>query len=68
MKVFVRERRRSEQGEKKPRYRVVGIAGGDLKIHAKRVRKCELDEIAQHTGAEIVYLARDGKGEGTGRD
>eukprot|EP00828_Plagiopyla_frontata_P042182 TRINITY_DN6232_c0_g1_i2.p1 TRINITY_DN6232_c0_g1~~TRINITY_DN6232_c0_g1_i2.p1 ORF type:complete len:415 (-),score=109.24 TRINITY_DN6232_c0_g1_i2:31-1275(-) len=68
MKVFVRERRRSDPGEKKPRFRVVGIAGGDLKIHAKRVRKCELDEIAGHTGAEIVYLTRDGKGEGKGKD
>ena len=68
MKVFVRERRRSDPGEKKPRYRVVGISGADLKIHAKRVRKCELDEIAKHTGAEIVYLARDGKGDGKGRD
>ena len=68
MKVFVRERRRSDPGEKKPRYRVVGVTGGDLKIYAKRTRKCELDEIAQHTGAEIVYLARDGKGDGKGRD
>jgi hypothetical protein len=68
MKVFVRERRRSDPGEKKPRLRVVGVAGGDLKIYAKRIRKCELDEIAQHTGAEIVYLARDGKGDGKGRD
>ena len=67
MKVFVRERRRSDPGEKKPRYRVVGIAGADLKIHAKRIRKCELEEIAQHTGAEIVYLARDGEGGGKGR-
>ncbi len=68
MKVFVRERRHSESGEKKPRFRVVGVAGGELKIYAKRVRKCELEGIATHTGAEIVYLARDGKGEGKGRD
>ncbi len=68
MKIFVRERRKSEAGEKKPRYRVVGVAGGDLKIYAKRIRKCELDEIAVQTGAEVVYLVRDGKGGGHGRD
>lgn len=64
MKIFVRERRRMETGEKKPRYRVVGVQGGDVKIYAKRIRKCELKEIAQHTGAEVIYLTRDGKGEG----
>ncbi len=66
MKVFVRERRKAESGEKKPRYRVVGVAGGDLKIYAKRIRKCELEEIATQTGAEVVYLARDGKGKSDG--
>ncbi len=68
MKIFVRERRRADHGEKRPRFRVVGVTGGDLKIYAKRIRKCELDEIASHTGAEVVYLPRDGKGDGKGRD
>lgn len=67
MKIFVRERRRSDKGEKKPRFRVVGVQGGDLKIYAKRVRQCELDEIAKQTGAEVVLLERDGKGDGTGK-
>ena len=67
MKIFVRERRRSDKGEKKPRFRVVGVQGGDLKIYAKRVRQCELDEIAKLTGAEVVLLERDGKGDGSGR-
>ncbi|WP_031480398.1 hypothetical protein [Maridesulfovibrio frigidus] len=62
MKVFVRERRRSEDGDKKPRYRVVGVDGGELTLKVKRIRKCELKQIAEHTGAEIVYLTRDGKG------
>ncbi len=62
MKVFVRERRRSEDGDKKPRYRVVGVDGGELTIKVKRIRKCELKQIAEHTGAEIIYLERDGKG------
>nr|WP_287410872.1 hypothetical protein [Pseudodesulfovibrio sp.] len=62
MKIFVRERRRSDKGEKKPRFRVVGVQGGDLKIYAKRIRKVELTEIAEHVGADVVYLTRDGKG------
>lgn len=67
MKIFVRERRRSDKGEKKPRFRVVGVQGGDLKIYAKRIRKVELNEIAEHTGAEVVYMSRDGKGDGKGK-
>lgn len=62
MKIFVRERNRADKGKKLPRYRVVGVQGGDLKIHVKRIRKCELDDLAEHTGAEIVFLKRDGKG------
>ncbi len=68
MKIFVRERRRSDKGTKRPRYRVVGVQGGDLKIYVKRVRKCELDELATATGAEVVYLERDEEGQGGGRE
>ena len=67
MKIFVRERRRSDKGNQRPRYRVVGVQGGEFKIYVKRVRKCELDEITAATGAEVVYLGRDGKGEGGGK-
>ena len=28
-KIFVRERRKIEKGEKKPRFRVVGVSGGE---------------------------------------
>ncbi|MDD3312886.1 hypothetical protein [Pseudodesulfovibrio sp.] len=62
MKIFVRERNRAEEGTKRPRFRVVGVEGGDLKVYAKRIRQCELKEMALHTGAEIVYLSRDGEG------
>ena len=30
-KIFIRERRKVSEGEKKPRYSVVGVAGTDLK-------------------------------------
>lgn len=68
MKIFVRERRRSDKGQQRPRYRVVGVHGGDLKIYTKRVRKCELDELAATVGAEVVYLPRDGEGKGGGKE
>ena len=68
-KIFVRERRKVEEGEKKPRFRVVGISNGNLKIYVKHVRKKELEQIAGETGAEVVYLAdpRDGSGGGSGK-
>lgn len=68
MKIFVRERMRAEEGTRKPRFRVVGVQGGDLKICVKRIRKVELKELAEHTGAEIVYLSRDGEGSEGKRD
>jgi hypothetical protein len=68
MKIFVRERRKVEKGEKKPRFRVVGVSGGDLRIHADHFRKKELEQIAQETGAGIVWLeAGKGKGDGKGK-
>jgi hypothetical protein len=63
--IFVRERRKVQQGEKKPRFRIVGISGGDLKIYPKHIRKQELEEIATTISAKIVML-RHGK-DGTGK-
>ena len=54
--IFVRERRKVEKGEKKPRFRVLGVSEGDLKIYTKHIRKQELDQISKATGAEVVYL------------
>ena len=45
-KIFVRERRKIEKGEKKPRFRVLGVSGGDLKIYSKHIRQKELDQIS----------------------
>ncbi len=55
-KIFVRERRKIDKGEKKPRFRVVGVSGGDVKIYDKHMRKKELEEISKETGADVVYL------------
>ena len=63
-KIIVRERRKIQKGEKKPRFRVVGVSGGDLKIYAKHLRKKELEQIAADTQADILYLKdpKDGSG------
>jgi N-acetylmuramoyl-L-alanine amidase len=67
-KIFVRERRKVEKGEKKPRFRVVGVSGGDLKLKVFHIRKKELDQIKDATGAEIVMLdAGHGKKNGGGQ-
>jgi N-acetylmuramoyl-L-alanine amidase len=67
-KIFVRERRKVEKGEKKPRFRVLGVSGSDVKIYARHVRKKELDQISTQTGAEIVYLdAGHGQKDGGGQ-
>ncbi|MGI6436008.1 MAG: hypothetical protein ACOX0F_11730 [Syntrophomonadaceae bacterium] len=54
--IFVRERRKVQQGEKKPRFAVVGVAGMDLKLHAKHIRRMELEQMAKVLKAEIIYL------------
>jgi hypothetical protein len=67
-KIFVRERRKVEKGEKKPRFRVVGVSGSGIKIYVKHIRKKELDQISSESGAEVVYLeAGIGKKNGGGQ-
>jgi hypothetical protein len=61
-KIFVRERRKVEKGEKKPRFRVVGVQGSDLKIYVKHIRKKELEQIEKETGSQIIHLDA-GKGQ-----
>ena len=62
-KIFARERRKIEKGEKKPRYRIVA-ATGEVKFFAEHIRKRELETIASEAGAEIVYLPTDALGLG----
>jgi hypothetical protein len=67
-KIFVRERRKVEKGEKKPRFRVVGVSGANIKIYVKHIRKKELDHISRESGAEVVYLdAGQGQKDGGGQ-
>jgi hypothetical protein len=67
--IFVRERRKVEKGEKKPRFRVVGVSGPDVKIYVHHMRKKELEQICAKTGAEAVFLdAGKGHKDGGGQD
>jgi hypothetical protein len=45
----------------------LGVSGIDLKIYVKHMRNKELAQLAEATGAEIVYLraGKEKKGEGT---
>jgi hypothetical protein len=54
--IFYRERRKVDEGEKKPRYNLVASAGADLKVHARHVRKSELEQMARKIDAELVEL------------
>ncbi len=57
--LFVRERNQIGQGDKKPRFAVVGIVGTDLKINVNHIRKSELEQIADKIDGEIVYLTKE---------
>ena len=61
--LFVRERRKVEEGEKKPRFAFVGSVGTDLRIKTKHVRKKEIEQIAEMICAEVVYLEAGKQGE-----
>ncbi len=66
-KIFVRERRKVEQGEKKARFRVVGVSGKELKLYADHIRKSELETIAKESGAQIIYMTKHGSGNRNGK-
>lgn len=57
-KIFYRERRKIKDGEKKPRFRLVGVSDCNLKMYADHLRLSELEQIAAATGAELIFLRR----------
>ena len=61
-KIFYRERGKVGKGEKKPRFRLVGVADVNLKIYGKHLRRSELEQIAEAVGAELVLL-KGGEGK-----
>ncbi len=62
-KIFYRERRKVGEKEKKPRFKLVAIAGVDMKFYSEHLRKKELEDIAKAVGAELVLL-ESGKDKG----
>ncbi len=60
-KIFYRERRKVKDGEKKPRYRIVGVADCNLKIYTDHLRLSELQHISEEVGADLVLLHRGPK-------
>jgi hypothetical protein len=65
-KIFVRERRHVGERAGRPRFAVIGVQGSDLKFFKTKVRRAELDAIAQSIGAEVVVLPK-GSGEHGGQ-
>ena len=61
-KIFYRDRTKIGTGKKAPRYKMVAVAGLDMKVYAKHLRKQELEQIAEAVGAELVLLKVDKKG------
>ena len=60
-KIFYRERRKTAEGEKKPRYRVVAVAGTDLKMYSNHLWMSELKHIAQSEKAQLICLPKGEK-------
>ena len=61
-KIFYRERLKVGEGEKKPRFMVVAVAGIDMKVYGQHLRKKELEQIAMAVGAELVFIEKRRKG------
>jgi len=60
-KIFYRERTKVGSGKKAPKYKMVAIAGIEMKVYAKHLRKQELEQIAKAVGADLVLLEVDKK-------
>ncbi len=65
-KIFYRERGKVGKGEKKPRFRLVAVAGLDMKVYGKHLRKSELEQIAKAVGAKLILL-KGGEGSKSAR-
>ena len=55
-KIFYRERMKVGEGDRQPRFKLVAIAGMEMKLYGKHLRKSELKQIAESIGAELVLL------------
>jgi hypothetical protein len=60
-RIFYREREKMVDGAKTPRYIVSAVSDVNLKVYSKHMRMCELKQIAEALGAELVALKRGPK-------
>ena len=61
-KIFFRERLQVGKDVKRPRFMLVAVAGIDMKVYGKHLRKSELEQIAKEVGAKLILLkGGDGK-------
>jgi len=60
-KIFYRERSKMVDGAKQPRYILVAVSGLDLKVYGQHLRMCELKQISEGVGAELIALGRGPK-------
>lgn len=58
-KIFYRERVKTKQGQRTPRFRIIAVSNIDLKVYADHFRKKELEQLAKATDAKLVALKRD---------
>ena len=68
MKIYVRPRTKVGEGVRQPKFKVVATTGDTtekIKFRAKHLRKSELEQIAEDSGAELVYL-ESSRGAGAG--
>jgi hypothetical protein len=66
-KIFYRERVKVGKGEKKPRFRIVAVAGLEMKVYSEHLRKSELEQIAKVVGAKLILL-KGGEGKHKGEE
>lgn len=55
-KIFYRERIKVGAKEKKPRFKLVAVAGVNISFYAEHLKKKELEEIASAVGADLVLI------------
>lgn len=60
-KIFYRDRLKVGEGEKKPRYMIVAVAGLDMQLYGVHLRKKELEQIAASLSAELIELEHNVK-------
>lgn len=66
--IFYREREKTVDKSKQPRYMLAGVAGVDLKIYGHHLRMSELKFIAETMSAELLLLPRGPKHQGEEED